>query len=68
MAQNQIRRMRRMAVIAVVLCVSNCLRYLNNPSMRTVEMLSFVALGMSIGALVASVAVGGRVRTSATDL
>ena len=44
----------RLAAIAIILCIGNITRLQPNSNVRVVEALTFIALGMAIGVLIAN--------------
>lgn len=52
--ENKLKRFRRAAVIALIASSSSFMIVMRNSNIRTVEVISLLALGISFGVLIAS--------------
>ena len=60
----KVRRNIRLAAIAMILCIGNVTRILQPGSIRAVEAVSFIALGMSIGVLLVNLFLYRRLKSN----
>jgi hypothetical protein len=62
MQRKPLRRTLQLLVVAFILCLANCTRVMANTPIRLVDMVSLVALGIVIGAIISNVALYFRLR------
>lgn len=52
--ENKLKRIRRASIVALIASSASFASVIRNSSIRTVELLSLLALGVSVGMLIAS--------------
>jgi hypothetical protein len=62
MQRKPLRKALQLLVVAFIICLGNCTRVIANSSIRLGEIVSLIALGIVIGAIISNVALYFRLR------